>query len=60
MDEAPLVPLSLEERFNRLAALFGIGPTLMEGRSINSQVLFDVLIAVYYECQRLVFTRLLT
>lgn len=48
--------LSLEERFDRLVNLLGIGPTLLEGKSINSEVLFDVLIAVYYECQRVIAT----
>ena len=46
--------LSLEERFLQLESLLAIGPTLIEGKSINSEMLFDVLIAIYYECQRLV------
>ena len=44
--------LSLEERFHQLEALLSIGPTLFEGKSINSEMLFDVLISIYYECQR--------
>jgi hypothetical protein len=44
--------LSLEERFNQLVMLLGSGPTLIQGKSINSELLFDVLIAVYFECQR--------
>ena len=44
--------LSLEERFQRLEALLSIGPTLFDGKSINCELLSDVLIAVYYECFR--------
>lgn len=44
--------LTLEERFNQLVMLLGSGPTLIQGKSINSELLFDVLIAVYFECQR--------
>lgn len=44
--------LSLQERFTRLESLLSIGPTLFEGKSISEEVLFDLLLAVYYECQR--------
>ena len=44
--------LSLDERFSHLVKLLSSGPTLIQGKSINSEVLFDVLIAVYFECQR--------
>jgi len=47
--------LTLEQRFAKLESLIAIGPTLFEGKSINSELLFDVLCAVYYECQRYVF-----
>ena len=33
-----------------------MGPILLDGKSINSEVLFDILIAVYYECQRVIAT----
>lgn len=46
--------LTLEERFNQLVSLLSSGPTLIQGKSINSELLFDVLIAVYFECQRYV------
>ena len=46
--------LSLEERFQRLESLLSIGPTLFDGKSINSELLADVLqnvssIHVFYE-----------
>lgn len=44
--------MTLDERFNQLVTLLGSGPTLIQGKSINSELLFDVLIAVYFECQR--------
>ena len=46
--------LTLEERFEQLVTLLASGPTLMQGKSVNSELLLDVLIAVYFECQRLV------
>jgi len=48
--------LTLEERFDRLINLLEMGPILLDGKSINSEVLFDILIAVYYECQRVIAT----
>ncbi|XP_015791530.1 serine/threonine-protein kinase Genghis Khan [Tetranychus urticae] len=48
--------ISLEKRFTELQTLLSMGPTLFDGKSINCELLFDVLIAVYYECQRLVAT----
>ncbi|XP_054154350.1 serine/threonine-protein kinase Genghis Khan-like [Oppia nitens] len=44
--------LSLLERFQRLETLLSIGPTLFDGKSINCELLADVLQAVYYECYR--------
>jgi len=44
--------LSLEERFKQLESLLSIGPTLFDGKSINCELLCDVLIAIYNECQR--------
>ena len=44
--------LSLNERFIQLESLLSIGPTLFDGKSINCELLADVLIAVFYECQR--------
>ena len=47
-----LIQIPLNERFVQLQSLLSLGPTLFEGKSINCEVLCDVLIAVYHECQR--------
>lgn len=45
----------VNKRFKSLQNLLVIGPTLFDGKSINCELLYDVLIAVYYECQRYFF-----
>ena len=46
------IQIPLDERFVQLQSLLSLGPTLFEGKSINCEVLCDVLIAVFHECQR--------
>jgi len=48
--------LPLKERFNQLKNLVSLSPTLVDNKSINCELLFDVLNAVYYESQRLIVT----
>lgn len=47
---------TLEDRLKELQRLMMMGPSIFDGRSINGELLFDVFIAVYYECQRLIAT----
>lgn len=51
-DSKSINKLSLEDRFKQLESLLSIGPTLFDGKSINCELLCDVLIAIYNECQR--------
>lgn len=44
--------LPLKERFNQLKNLVSLSPTLVDNKSINCELLFDVLNALYYESQR--------
>lgn len=43
---------SLKERFEKLEKLFTIRPTLIEDKSINCELLIDLLIAVHTDIQR--------
>lgn len=44
--------LTLKERLAQLSNLFTIGPTLIDDKSINCELLIDLLIAVYTDIQR--------
>lgn len=44
--------LPLKERFNQLKNLVSLSPTLVDNKSINCELLLDVLNALYYESQR--------
>ena len=43
---------SLHDRFAQLQSLIVLTPTLFDSKSINCELLFDVLNCVYYESQR--------
>lgn len=47
---------TLDDRFRELQNLFVLKPSIFDGRSVSCELLFDVFIAVYYECQRLIAT----
>lgn len=50
--DPPSAGLSLNERFVHLQSLIGLQPTLFENRSINCELLFDVLNCLHYESHR--------
>lgn len=43
---------TLKDRFEKLEKLFTIRPTLLDDKSINCELLIDLLIAVYTDIQR--------
>lgn len=43
---------SLQERFNQLERLFSLRPTLFDERSINCELLVDLLITVFHDLQK--------
>lgn len=43
---------TLKDRFEKLEKLFAIRPTLLDDKSINCELLIDLLIAVYTDIQR--------
>lgn len=50
--EAAAAATTLKDRFERLEKLFTIRPTLLDDKSINCELLLDLLIAVYTDIQR--------